>query len=73
MPLRSLQALPGLDPQRVWFVEPDEHRALPAHRDVHRLVLEALLATERAIPQPRLGTRLGYDSAKRSEDLRDVR
>lgn len=49
---RSLCALPGLDPQRVWFVEPSEHRALPADRDVHRLVLEALLATARPIPQP---------------------
>ena len=48
---RSLRALPGLDPERVWFVEPSQHRALPAHRDVHRLVLEALLATDRAIPE----------------------
>jgi hypothetical protein len=51
--------LPGLDPQRVWFVEPDEHRTLPADRDVHRLVLEALLATDRAIPETRLDARRG--------------
>jgi pimeloyl-ACP methyl ester carboxylesterase len=55
---RSLTALPGLDPQRVWFVEVGEHRALPADREVHRLVLEALLATGREIPQTRLDVRL---------------
>jgi len=55
VPERSLTALPGLDPQRVWFVEPSEHRALPSHRGVHRLVLEALLASDRVIPQTVLG------------------
>jgi pimeloyl-ACP methyl ester carboxylesterase len=59
VPERSLRGLPGLDPQRVWFVEPDEHRTLPADRDVHRLVLEALLATDRAIPETRLDARRG--------------
>jgi hypothetical protein len=73
VPERSLRGLPGLDPQRVWLVEPDEHRALPANRDVHRLILEALLATDRAIPETRLTARLGYDAAKRGQDLRDVR
>jgi hypothetical protein len=42
--LRSLCALPGLAPDRTWFVTPPEHRMLPADRDVHHLVLEALLA-----------------------------
>ena len=59
VPVRSLQGLPSLDPQRVWFVESNEHRALPADRDVHRLVLEALLATDRAIPETHLDVRRG--------------
>ena len=59
VPARSLQGLPSLDPQRVWFVESNEHRALPADRDVHRLVLEALLATDRAIPETHLDVRRG--------------
>jgi len=59
VPERSLRGLPGLDPRRVWFVEPDEHRSLPADREVHRLVLEALLATDRAIPETRLDARRG--------------
>ena len=46
---RSLRALPELDEHRVWFAAPKEHRALPADPEVHRLVLEALLATERAL------------------------
>jgi hypothetical protein len=50
---RSLGA--GLDPARVWYVQTDQHRALPADPEVHRLVLEALLATDRAIPRTLLG------------------
>jgi pimeloyl-ACP methyl ester carboxylesterase len=56
VPERSVRAVPGLDPQRVWFVEPSQHRTLPADRDVHRLVLEALLATDRAVPETVLRT-----------------
>jgi len=52
---RSLGAAPGLDPSRIWFVHIDQHRALPAHPEVHRLILEALLATDRAIPLTLLG------------------
>jgi hypothetical protein len=45
---RSLCAVPGLSRERTWFVAPPEHRMLPADREVHHLVLEALLA-----PPPR--------------------
>jgi pimeloyl-ACP methyl ester carboxylesterase len=51
----SLGAAPGLDSSRIWFVHVDQHRALPAAPEVHRLVLEALLATDRAIPLTLLG------------------
>ncbi|MFL5312604.1 MAG: hypothetical protein ACJ79H_19390, partial [Myxococcales bacterium] len=52
---RSLGAAPGLDPSRTWFVRIGQHRALPASPEVHRLILEALLATDRAIPLTLLG------------------
>lgn len=47
----SLAAVPGLDPQRVWFAEPSKHGALPSDPAIHRLALEALLGTARAIPK----------------------
>jgi hypothetical protein len=47
----SLAGLPGLDPQRIWWVISKEHIQLVSSPPVHRLVLEALLATERAIPR----------------------
>jgi pimeloyl-ACP methyl ester carboxylesterase len=52
---RSLGAAPGLDRSRIWFVHINQHRALPADPEVHRLILEALLATDRAIPVTLLG------------------
>jgi pimeloyl-ACP methyl ester carboxylesterase len=50
---RSLGA--GIDPSHVWHVHIDQHRGLPAEPQVHRLALEALLATGRAIPLTLLG------------------
>jgi len=47
----SLAALPGIDPQRVWFATPGKHSALPSDAGVHALALEALLGTTRAIPK----------------------
>jgi hypothetical protein len=47
----SLTALPGLDEQRVWWVKSREHIQLVSSPPVHRLVLEGLLATARAIPR----------------------
>jgi len=47
----SLAALPDLDPQRIWWVRTREHMELVSQPSVHRLVLEALLATELAIPR----------------------
>jgi pimeloyl-ACP methyl ester carboxylesterase len=46
----SLGALPGLGAQPVWPVKVRGHRQLPSEPEVHRLVLEALLATDRPIP-----------------------
>jgi hypothetical protein len=46
----SLGGLPGIPPDRVWWVTPSAHHRLPADPAVHRLVLEALLATDRKIP-----------------------
>jgi hypothetical protein len=43
-------ALPGLDEHRAWFAEPPEHHLIPSTPEIHRLVLEALLATHRPIP-----------------------
>jgi pimeloyl-ACP methyl ester carboxylesterase len=51
---RSLCAVPGLRREDAWFVTPKEHRMLPADRDVMRLCVEALLATDRAIPHTSL-------------------
>ena len=54
LPATSLRALPGLDEQRLWFARPDAHHKLPSDPVVHRLILEALLATERHIPSTSL-------------------
>jgi len=54
---RSLCAAPGLRPADAWFVRPREHRMLPADSEVKRLVVEALLATDRAIPHTSLARR----------------
>ena len=50
----SLRAVPGLPPSQLWFAKPRAHARLPADPEVHRLVLEALLATDRAIPETSL-------------------
>jgi hypothetical protein len=50
LPESSLRALPGLAADRVWPVRPRKHAALPSDPAVHRLVIEALLATQRFIP-----------------------
>jgi len=50
LPETSLRGLPGLPADRVWQVRPRKHAALPSDPAVHRLVIEALLATERFIP-----------------------
>jgi hypothetical protein len=47
----SLCAVPGLDPQRVWFVTPGKHSGLVSDPEVHRLALEALVGTARTIPK----------------------
>ncbi len=44
VPASSVSALPGLGGERTWWVKPAAHHLLPAHPEVHRLVLEALLA-----------------------------
>jgi hypothetical protein len=49
LPEASLMAVPGLEEERLWLVTPKAHHLIPADPDVHRLVLEALLATERRI------------------------
>jgi hypothetical protein len=41
---RSLCALPGLERARVHWVPVKVHHSLPADPEVHRLVVEALLA-----------------------------
>jgi hypothetical protein len=46
----TMRAVPGLDQERVWYVSPVEHASIPATPDVHRLILEALLASDRPIP-----------------------
>jgi hypothetical protein len=50
LPESSLRGLPRLPADRVWEVRPRKHAALPAHPDSHRLVIEALLASDRFIP-----------------------
>ncbi len=44
VPESSVAALPGLGGERSWWIQPAAHHLLPAHPEVHRLVLEALLA-----------------------------
>jgi pimeloyl-ACP methyl ester carboxylesterase len=53
---RSLAS--GIEPAHVWHVHIDQHRGLPAEPAVHRLALEALLATGRTIPLTLLGRKL---------------
>jgi pimeloyl-ACP methyl ester carboxylesterase len=50
VPATSLCALPGLRTGSFWPVRVRGHRLLPSEPEVHRLVLEALLATDRSIP-----------------------
>jgi hypothetical protein len=51
----SLAAVPGLDEQRrLWFVTPRRHGLLPSDPGSHRMVVEALLATDRVIPATQL-------------------
>jgi hypothetical protein len=50
LPEASLRAVPGLEEDRLWLVTPKAHHLIPADPDVHRLLLEALLATDRRIP-----------------------
>lgn len=50
LPEPSLRALPGVAPDRVWEVGPKAHAAFASDAGVHRLVCEALLATDRFIP-----------------------
>jgi pimeloyl-ACP methyl ester carboxylesterase len=54
VPAHSLCALPGLREGSFWPVKVRGHRLLPSEPEVHRLVLEALLATDRAIPHTSL-------------------
>lgn len=49
IPEASLRALPGLDPDKIWWTTPREHRLIATDTKVHALVLEALLTTERDI------------------------
>ena len=57
VPEATQRALPGLSAERIWWVSPRAHHRLPAEPEVHRLVLEALLATARPIPPARLPER----------------
>jgi hypothetical protein len=50
LPESSLRALPRLPPDRVWEAGPKAHAAFASDAGVHRLVCEALLATDRFIP-----------------------
>lgn len=45
----SLSAVPGLEAEKIWWVEPRKHRLIASDSRVHALVLEALLSTERTI------------------------
>lgn len=53
----SLRALPGLDEKRLWWVKSAAHGRMPADPLVHRLAVEALLATSRHIPATKLPDR----------------
>jgi hypothetical protein len=50
LPEPSLRGLPRLPPDRVWEAAPRAHAAFASDASVHRLVCEALLATDRFIP-----------------------
>jgi hypothetical protein len=50
LPETSMRALPGIAPDRIWEVGPKAHAAFASDAGVHRLICEALLATDRFIP-----------------------
>ncbi len=50
LPEPSMRALPRVPPDRIWEVGPKGHAAFASDPGVHRLVCEALLATDRFIP-----------------------
>jgi len=50
LPEPSLRALPRVAPDRIWEVGPRAHAAFASDAGVHRLICEALLATDRFIP-----------------------
>lgn len=50
LPEASLRALPRLPPDHLWGVGPRKHAAFASDPAVHRLVCEALLASDRFIP-----------------------
>jgi hypothetical protein len=50
LPETSMRALPRVAPDRIWEVGPKAHAAFASDAGVHRLVCEALLATDRFIP-----------------------
>jgi hypothetical protein len=69
LPEASLRAVPGLEEDRLWLVTPKAHHLIPADPEVHRLLLEALLATDRRIaktPLPRQGAELPVLSGDRA-------
>jgi len=69
LPEASLRAAPGLEDDRLWLVTPKAHHLIPADPDVHRLLVEALLATDRRIaktPLPRQGAELPVLSGDRA-------
>lgn len=69
LPEASLLAVPGLEEDRLWLVRPKAHHLIPADPNVHRFLLEALLATDRRIaktPLPRRGAELPVLSGDRA-------
>lgn len=53
LPESSLRAVPGATDDNIWLVRPAEHHLIPADPDVHRLVVEALLASDRPLAAAR--------------------
>lgn len=51
LPESSLISVPGLAEDRLWLVKPKAHHLIEADPTVHRFILEALLSTERPIPE----------------------
>ncbi|NUQ75840.1 MAG: hypothetical protein HUU21_20040 [Polyangiaceae bacterium] len=67
LPEASLRAVPGLDEDRLWFATPKAHHLIPADPGIHRLLLEALLATDRRPdPLPRQGAETPIVSGDRA-------